>query len=181
MPDFLSASAIQRGEVQRTLKRIILAKFSTTGIQGNPFTARVVLRNLAKSVGVGIQVGWVDADNNLKPTYPTTPGTLQITPITRGDGNDSPLYGNPIFSSPGFSGPLTIPNGWEFNSMVPSCAIDVAIDPNEWGNSATGQIGLDINLEYCGAWWDPETVMNLLNRVTCEPDFNQPYNFNSGA
>jgi hypothetical protein len=64
---------------------------------------------------------------------------------------------------------LTIPNGWEFETLCPKVAIDVAVNAANWATGINGLFVMDINLEYTGAWWDPATVAQLLNRVVVEP------------
>jgi hypothetical protein len=170
MPGDNSGEAILTGIVQRQLKRIVLGDVVLGASSTASVSSRIWLTGLSKAVSVIVQAGFVvNGGNNFIPTYPANPGTLQITPITKGDSNDGDLYGNPIFSSPSFTGPLTLPNGWEFNTLAPKAMIDVVFNAPAWSTLTAGQVVLDIGLEYTGNWWDPKTVAKLLNRVTVEP------------
>lgn len=171
----LSGQDIARGVVQRQFKRIMLGKVDHGSSDSSSVTASVFLMNLSKSVSMDISVGVVNTLNDgVAVTYPALPGTLQITPITKGDGNDVDLLGNPIFSSPNFTGPLTIPNGWEFATMVPKARVDVVFNPTPWPTGFVGLVVLDIMAEYTGRWWDPTAVAQLLNKIVLIPG-GQPF------
>lgn len=171
----LSGQDIAKGNLQRNFKRVILGVMDNGSSDSSSVTQRVWLRNLSKNVSLLVQTGFVNtaSTQNLVPTYPALPGTLQITPVTQGDGSDQYLYGNPVFSTPAFTGALTIPNGWEWQSVSPLAAIDVTVNPTPWPTATAGMFVLDVIAEFTGAWWDAQAVAQLLNKITVEPAFTQ--------
>jgi hypothetical protein len=173
MPGNLSGQSVAKGNLQRNFKRIPLGYFLSTAADSTSFTARFFFLNLSSNVKILVQVGLVNNNPNLAANQVQS-GTLQITPITKGDGNDLDLWGNPVFSSPNFSGPLNLPNGWEFTSLTPKCAIDVTVNSSAFPGGTNGTIVADIIAEYVGAWWDPTAVAELLNRITIEAPVSPP-------
>jgi hypothetical protein len=134
----------------------------------------MLVENLSKNVSCIVNVGAIrpGANANYLNNYLANPGTLQITPITNGDGNDQYVWGQPIFTTPFFTAPLTLPTGWEFTTMAPKAQFDVAVDTTKWAASQAGdQIVLDFAIEYVGAWQDPTAVARILNDVVLTPLF----------
>jgi len=171
----LSGQNVARGEIQRAFKRVPLVQFIPGTSDQASVTMSLEITGMSKSVNMNVSAGFVLVDNTQGPRfYPAGPGTIQITPITKGEGTDVDLYGNPIFSSPNFAGALTLPNGWEFATMVPKCRVDVVVNPTPWDHNTAGLIVVDILAEYTGKWWDPGTVAMLLNRITVLPLFTNP-------
>ncbi len=173
MPGSLSGQDIAKGILRRNFKRLPLFLWGT----GTPTAATIVqsliVNNLSKNLSCFVNVGAVkpgaNADFGVTRGYLATPGTLQITPITNGDGNDQYVWGNPVFTSPNFTGPLTIPNGWEFATSAPIVQVDVSVDTTKWAAANAGDlIVMDFAVEFSGAWWDPTAIAEMLNRVSLQ-------------
>jgi hypothetical protein len=164
------------GELRVYLPPCTLVNFSktATSLNNGPNTFRVWLRGLSSSLVLHIGVGIASQQ---QPTYPATPGTVQLTPVmNQGRNSDRPLWLRPVFqdpaSSPVVNTPLAvnIPQGWEtLSTSADAVAIDVSMDTTFYALALIeGALQVQVTVEYNGQWPDAHTVRKVLQRVTLQ-------------
>jgi hypothetical protein len=164
------------GELRRYLEPTVLVTFSktATSFQNGPQTFRVWLRGLSSSLILHIGVG---VSSQQQPTYPATPGTVQLTPTMNHERkSDRPLWLRPVFQDPSASPvnnaplPVNIPQGWEtYSTSADSVAIDVSMDTTQYATALIeGALQVQVTVEYNGQWQDAHTVRKVLQRVTLQ-------------
>ncbi len=164
------------GNLKRQLETIPIAMLDATvsgDDEASDLTQRLWLTGLNGNLKVMIACGVQSDEFSSMPfPYVADPGTIQLYPCTKFPDSQK-VFLRPVFQDPtnvlNVNAPLPqqIPYGWEAQfTEADQVMIEVIIHAAQWATqNVTGNIVVQVTVEYNGAWWDVDAIEYVMGQV----------------
>ncbi len=162
-----------KGDLIRRLPQITIATFApSSGDAEGIVTFRVKVQGLSRLLAIDIGIGIAPEEGQDQVLYPVNPGTVQITPVMRREGNPA-LALKPALLVPALVPVLfTISEGYLAggDQGVPLTGdeawLDIVLDPLEYVDSGIiGRMLVEVTGTYVGGIMDPKIIEHVLGQL----------------
>jgi hypothetical protein len=167
----------KEGNLRRYLQSVALFELDPTTTPGENVTRELWLTGLSGNLKLQISVGMIregDDGNSTPYVWPADGGTVQLYPTTKfPDVGQRRVFLRPVFQDPtdvtNTNEPLPqeLPFGWEGAfTMADDVMIEVTLNAAAFASTAlTGQVVVQVVVEYNGAWWDIAAISRAMGKV----------------